>query len=203
MKKVMVKICGLTNDNDIEAVNLYKPDFVGFVLFFPKSKRNLELVEAKRLMKLVNAEIKKVAVVVSPSVEQAMMISDAGFDCIQIHGELNGEIIHNCNIPIIKAFNVSDLDKYSQYTSIENIKGFVFDANEPGSGKTFDWNTLKQLPESDKMVFLSGGLTPDNVRRAIEVVNPDVVDISSGVEYLDKPGKDPEKISNFIRNARN
>lgn len=203
MSKTEIKICGMINEADIEAVNEYKPEYVGFVLFFPKSKRNIDIKKAKELSKGLNANIKKVAVVVSPTIEQVIQISGAGFDYIQIHGEMPSEISSDSSIPIIKAFNVSDLDNYEKYVSMDCIKGFVFDANEPGSGKTFDWNMLNSMPKTSKLCFLSGGLSADNVNAAIDFVHPDVVDISSNVEYADRPGKDPEKIRKFIEAVRN
>lgn len=202
MVNTKVKICGMINELDIEAVNKYLPDYVGFVLFFPKSKRNLNIEQAKELIQKLDVRILKVAVVVSPTREQVEIISETGFDYIQIHGELTEDTLEGCSIPIIKAFNVTDLDNYEKFVALDNIKGFVFDANEPGSGKTFDWNVLNNLPKTNKLMFLSGGLDSENVKKAIAFVNPDVVDISSNVEYRDKPGKDPEKIRKFIEAVR-
>ena len=94
---------------------------------------------------------------------------------------------------------------YPHYQSLSNVAGYVFDAGEPGSGKTFDWNSLTDIDRDGRLFVLAGGLTPDNVRRAIEQVHPDVVDVSSGIEYdvvegVQKPGKDPEKMRLMKRN---
>ncbi len=71
-----------------------------------------------------------------------------------------------------------------------------------GSGKTFDWESLKKADCGNKKLFLAGGLTPD-VKAAIEAVRSDVVDISSGVEYDDvSKGKDESKVKAFIQNAK-
>lgn len=202
MKQPLVKICGLVCQKDVEAVNLYKSDYVGFVLFFPKSKRNLEIADAKELMNNLNPEIKKVAVTVSPTKEQVIEICAVGFDYIQIHGELSKDVLEICSIPIIKAFNVSDLNNFDYFSQIDKISGFVFDASAPGSGKTFDWDILDNLPRSDKLFILSGGLNASNVLEGISKVKPDIVDVSSGVEYSDKPGKNPDKIKEFIDTVR-
>lgn len=203
MKNTKVKICGLVCKEDAEAVNKYGSDFAGFVLYYPKSKRNLSLDDAIQLMKLLDSSIKRVAVTVSPTVDQIKDISSAGFDYIQIHGDLNEDMINASLIPIIKAFNVHDINQYNDFNLIDKIIGFVFDASAPGSGKTFDWNLIKDLPRTDKLLILSGGLSSENVCEGIKEVCPDIVDVSSGVEYKDKPGKDPEKIREFIENVHN
>lgn len=203
MMKTKVKICGLIKESDAEAVNKYKADFAGFVLYYPKSKRNLDLDNAKELMKLLDSSIKKVAVTVSPDLEQIKAISASGFDYIQIHGDLNDEMMKAASVPIIKAFNVKDIEQFEFFSNIDKVHGFVFDATNPGSGQTFDWNLIKNLPKTDKMIFLSGGLNAENVCEGIKEVAPDVVDVSSGVEYKDRPGKDPEKIREFINNVNN
>lgn len=198
-----VKICGLTTKDEVDYLKENKVDFCGMVLFFEKSKRNISVEKAKEIIDRLRLEefsstIKAVAVTVSPNAEQVKEIEKAGFDYIQIHGVIDDDLIRNCSIPVLKAFNVDDLEKYEHYLSIDNIKGFVFDAGEPGSGKTFDWNMLSSLSrDSNRLYILAGGLTADNVKRAIDTVNPDGVDVSSGVEYSDKPGKDPAKITAF------
>lgn len=73
-----------------------------------------------------------------------------------------------------------------------------FDAAEPGSGKAFDWKMLAEKKRT-KPWFLAGGLTAENTGKAISLIHPDVVDVSSGVEYTDRKGKDPEKIAAFVR----
>ena len=94
------------------------------------------------------------------------------------------------------------MDQYERYHNCASIVGYIFDAQEPGSGKTFDWSLVKQIPRDEKLFLLAGGLTPDNVQTAITYLNPDGVDVSSGVEYSDQPGKDPAKIHTFVSNVR-
>ena len=150
----------------------------------------------------LNPAIKKVAVVVSPSIEQIKEIQEANFDIIQIHGSLPDAVLNEISIPILKAFNISDMEHYPIYQKCEKIKGYVFDAQEPGSGKTFDWKLVTNIPRDHKLLLLAGGLTPNNVSQAIAALHPDGVDVSSGVEFTDKPGKDPEKIEQFIHAVR-
>ena len=193
-----VKICGLTSPAEARYLNENHVDFAGMVLFFPKSKRNISIEQAKDIMAALDAS-KRVAVVVSPSIEQIRQIEAAGFDYVQIHGEIpETEAEAAKAIPILKAFNVSDMDSYEKYHNDSRIAGYVFDAIEPGSGKTFDWKLVDNIPRDEKLLLLAGGLNPDNVRMAIEAVHPDGVDVSSGVENDDKAGKNPEKIHDFV-----
>lgn len=196
-----VKICGLTSPAEARYLNENHVDFAGMVLFFPKSKRNISIEQAMEIMAALDASIKRVAVVVSPSIEQVRQIEAAGFDYVQIHGEIpetETEAEAAIAIPILKAFNVSDMGSYEKYHNDSRIAGYVFDAIEPGSGKTFDWKLVDNIPRDEKLLLLAGGLNPDNVRMAIEAVHPDGVDVSSGVENDDKAGKNPEKIRDFV-----
>lgn len=196
-----IKICGLTSPAEARYLNENHVDFAGMVLFFPKSKRNISIEQAKEIMAALDASIKRVAVVVSPSIEQVRQIEAAGFDYVQIHGEIpetETEAEAAIAIPILKAFNVSDMGSYEKYHNDSRIAGYVFDAIEPGSGKTFDWKLVDNIPRDEKLLLLAGGLNPDNVRMAIEAVHPDGVDVSSGVENDDGAGKNPDKIHDFV-----
>ena len=197
-----IKICGMTCEADIKAVNTYLPDYIGFVLFFPKSNRNISIEQAEHLLEKVDKKIRTVAVVV--------------FDYIQIHGTVTEDVYKQCKLPILRAFNVSDLDKLNEYEAKDKIKGYVFDSKTPGSGKTFDWSLLdniRQRQKTDaskdvshkknkKMIFLAGGIDETNVKRAISQVAPDVIDLSSSVEKTSEDGtfhgKDPEKIRTIV-----
>ena len=195
-----IKICGLTSPAEARYLNENHVDFAGMVLFFPKSKRNISIEQAMEIMAALDASIKRVAVVVSPSIEQVRQIEAAGFDYVQIHGEIpetETEAEAAIAIPILKAFNVSDMGSYEKYHNDSRIAGYMFDAIEPGSGKTFDWKLVDNIPRDEKLLLLAGGLNPDNVRMAIEAVHPDGVDVSSGVENDNGAGKNPERIRAF------
>lgn len=199
---MMIKVCGLTTKKEAEFLNENKVDLAGMVMFFPKSKRNITPKTAMEIISSLDKSIKKVAVVVSPSYEEIKIIESLDFDYVQIHGELSEELESKINLPILKAFNIKDMDLYERYKVSKKVVGYVFDAQEPGSGKVFDWSLVKTLPKDGKILILAGGLNPENVAKAIEYIHPDGVDVSSGVEYGDKNGKDPEKIKRFVENAR-
>lgn len=197
-----IKICGLTAPKEAVYLNKHQVDYAGFVLFFPKSKRNLTIEQAKEIMCALDTTIQKVAVVVSPTLEQVLEIERANFDIIQIHGTLQDDVLEAVSIPIFKAFNITDMAHFPTYQKCEKIKGYVFDAQEPGSGKTFDWKLVETIPRDHKLLLLAGGLNPDNVSQAISALQPDGVDVSSGVEFSDKQGKDAVKIEQFVTAVR-
>ena len=202
MRKTKVKICGIKTEQDIEIINEVKPDYAGFIVLFPKSKRNISLEEAAYACARIDSDIKKVAVTVAPSLEDVRAIIKAGFKIVQIHGELP-EGLENEPIDVIKAFNVKDLGEFESCANKDFIRGYVFDAARPGSGETFDWNLLSSIPKDGKLFILAGGLNSENVAEAIRFANPDVVDVSSAVEYAPNIiGKDPDKVRSFVKAVR-
>lgn len=200
---MVIKVCGLTKPGEAEYLNRNHVDFAGIVLFYPKSRRNNTIRNAKEIIKNLDSSIQKVAVVVSPLPEQIREIEQAGFDYVQVHGELSKEVLEEISLPVLRAFNVKDMNLYESYHSCKKVAGYVFDALEPGSGKTFDWNLVKTLPKDEKLLFLAGGLHAGNVAEAIRAIQPDGVDVSSGVEREDGQGKDLAKIELFVNAVRN
>lgn len=197
-----IKICGLTTPQEAEWVSKAQADYAGMVLFFPKSKRNITIEQAKEIMKSLSSKIQKVAVVVSPSALQIKEIQEAGFDIVQIHGQVLPEALEILQIPFLRAFNVDNMQEWERYEAEPKCIGYVFDAVKPGSGKTFDWSSIPNLPEDGKPYLLAGGLNPDNVGSAVAAMHPYGVDVSSGVESDSGMGKDPEKIEAFVRAVR-
>lgn len=238
MKQTMkIKICGLTMPEEAAYIVNNAVDFCGMVLFYPKSKRNISIEQAKMLMSeldiavkrvstddkkmgcsLVTEAPKKVAVTVSPTAEQVDEIIKCGFDIIQIHGKLDKLVVDNCTIPILRAYNSSDIPEGGTFSDIPELKelltsekiiGFLFDASIPGSGKSFDYELLRNIKLGDKLFALAGGLNFENVKDSIERMSnaglglPDIVDTSSGVENDNGLGKDPVKIEKFVSAVRN
>lgn len=198
-RAVLVKVCGLTDTVEADYLNKNKVDFAGFVLFFPKSKRNISIEKAEQIMAELDENIKKVAVIVSPDESEIQQINGSGFDYVQIHGEIKDRLLEQISKPVFKAFSIKDIKNIHKYQNNAKIVGYVFDAAVPGSGKVFDWSILNDIKRDAKTFILAGGLNDSNVREAVKLVNPDVVDVSSGVEYDSGSGKDPEKIKQFIR----
>ncbi len=204
---MLVKICGLTKPEEAEYLNENGADLAGFVLFFPKSKRNITVDRAREIMARLDNGIKTVAVVVAPGATELKVIAEAGFDYVQIHGDVSGELLQLAaerGLKVLKAFNVSDMDKYEYFHSRSEIAGYVFDAAVPGSGQTFDWSLVHDIPRDEKLLILAGGLHPGNVVEAVTALKPDGVDVSSGVEFGGDAfsGKDPYKVAAFTAAAK-
>lgn len=200
MKKI--KICGITQEIEAEYLNEAGVDYAGFVQFVPKSKRNISTEKAIAIMKRLVPDIRPIAVTVSPDEEQLKKIEAAGFFAVQIHGQISDGLLDRISIPVIKAFNVNDLSEYERFHQNKNVMGYIFDAQVPGSGKTFDWSLLKHIPRDEKTAFLAGGLTPQNVAQALMATGADGADASSGVENENGIGKSKEKILEFVKQIR-
>lgn len=209
---MIVKICGIKDLAGMEAALEAGADRVGLV-FFPPSPRNVSPVNAKPLAALARGSAKIVALTVDADDALLGEIESAvAPDMHQLHGSETParvrEIRERFGKPVAKAIPVAaaeDLAAVSDYeTAADEI---LFDAKAPkdatrpgGHGRAFDWNLLRNIARK-KPVMLSGGLDPENVAAAIEIVRPDAVDVSSGVERA--PGvKDREKIFAFVRAAR-
>ncbi len=207
---VKVKICGLTSTEEVQMLISEKAEYGGVVLFYEKSKRNCNPEQAKKIvLALQRGGIKSIAVTVAPTLQQTKRIADMGFDYIQIHGELKEEVLRKGSLPIIRAFNVTNMEEQISIRNEKRIVGWLFDGVTSGEGKCFDWSILSNMERNGKMVFLAGGLTAENVSEAVKEVKPDVVDVSSGVEFenpdeIIRRGfrKNPEKVKQFIRNAK-
>lgn len=203
MKK-KIKICGITAEKEIGYLAEAGVDYAGFVVFYPKSKRNISIERAGELLQCLPAPISPVAVTVSPALEQLREIERAGFAAVQIHGTIQDEVIRQLSIPVLKAFNVEDLEAFSHYEQMDQVVGFVLDAPIPGSGQVFDWSMVKQLPSTEKMLLLAGGLNPENISDALRVLGDQIdgVDTSSGVENENGVGKSREKILALVSAVR-
>lgn len=208
VEKTKIKICGITRKEEAAFLNEAKADYAGFV-FFEKSKRNISLDKAQQICKSLNHGIQKVAVTVSPDVEQVVSVKQAGFDILQVHGTLSEEVVKASELPIWRAVNIADEAQLAQMfasepkASKEKIVGYVVDGAGYGGGKPFDWErTAEQIKKytKGKKLILAGGLNADNVRNGIRYFSPDVVDVSSSVE--DEHGKSKAKIEEFVRKVR-
>lgn len=195
----LIKICGLTRPEDVEAANSLRPDMVGFVFYGP-SRRCLTAEAAKELSSSLDPSIRRVGVFVD---EDPLVIADlvgSGIvDTVQLHGFEDAAYIHGLrrlvDAPIIKGFVVSGEDDISA-ANASDADMVLLDAGK-GSGRTFDWSILEGM---ERDYILSGGLAPGNVSDALERLRPLGVDVSSGVET--DGWKDPEKMRMFVESVR-
>ncbi|TFH44664.1 phosphoribosylanthranilate isomerase [Streptococcus equinus] len=189
-----VKICGLSTREAVEVAVNSGADYIGFV--FAKSKRQVGIKQASHLAQFIPKTVQKVGVFVSPTLmELQEAIVKVPLDLVQIHGEFSDEDFEKLDVPSIRAIPVE-----KTLEEIETKADFLlFDAPLAGSGKTFDWELLKNQV-IEKPYFLAGGLTVDNVKQAITFFRPYAVDVSSGVETDGK--KDLLKIMRFIESVK-
>ena len=104
--RTKIKICGLTSPEEAALLDPSHVDAAGMVLFCPKSKRNITIERAVEIMKALPKGIKKVAVTVSPTVEEADLAEKAGFDFLQVHGTMERDFVIHGGLPIIRAVNI-------------------------------------------------------------------------------------------------
>ncbi len=200
---VKVKICGLTSLEDALHALRSGADYLGFILY-PKSPRFVPPEKRKEILKELGEAV-RVAVMVNPSEEEVLRTFEEGFDLIQLHGEESLDFAHRVGIErVIKAFRVKDKtpqidegwkDAYGVLLDTYSKKAYG------GTGVSFNWEIAREVKKRGFRLFLSGGLKPENVRRAVEEVKPFAVDVSSGVEM--SPGiKDKIKVERFIKEAK-
>lgn len=208
---VKVKICGVRNEDALEAAVEAGADFVGLV-FYPPSPRSVSLSRARALADRSKGRVATVAVLVDA--DDALIsdiVNGVRPDMLQLHGQETPERCADIRTlsgkPIIKAVPVSSADDISaaeRYRDAADL--MLFDAKVPtgallpgGNGVPFDWTVLKGA-RPDRFI-LSGGLSVETVGRAIATTGATVVDVSSGVESA--PGvKDVDLIRAFVRAAK-
>ena len=199
-----VKICGITNYKDAAKSLDYGADALGFI-FYEKSKRYINPKEAAKIIKELPPFLTKVAVFVDSSFRQINKItSELSINTVQLHGNETPEFCAKFKQTVIKALRIRTSVNLQEVDSFP-AQAILFDTFSEtefgGTGKSFDWNILKNL-RTDKKIILSGGLNPDSIEQAIKTVRPYAVDVSSGVEK--SPGiKDHTKIKKFIEAVKN
>ena len=178
-----IKICGLKRLEDVEIVNKYKPDFVGFV--FADSKRKVTSDLARQMKQNLDDSIQSVGVFVDAAIDEILEIHEQGIiDMAQLHGSESDEYIEelkkksNCQLKIINAIEMDDEKDLLEYDN-STADYLLFDSGK-GSGKTFDWRLIRQ--DLKKEFFLAGGLNYQNISRAINEFDPYAIDLSSSVE---------------------
>lgn len=197
-----IKLCGMFRDCDIDYANEAKPDYVGFILGFPKSHRNIDAETARRLRSRLDTGIKAVGVFVNSPETTCAEYADCGIiDVIQLHGDEDADFIRRLreltSAPIIKAAKIRTPEDIGRVQALG--ADYVLLDNGTGTGEMFD-HSLLDGAEIRQPFFLAGGLTPENLRQAAESVRPYCVDLSSGVE-TDR-FKDREKMLEAVRVIR-
>ena len=197
-----VKICGLMELDHVQVAVESGADAIGFV--FAKSRRQVTVTQAKNLAAAVPPGVLKIGIFANESLEEVERITkEVPLDMVQLHGDEDPDYVRNVAFPTIKALSITDEEDVHRASQYE-VDYFLFDAPgvdfRGGSGHSFDWTYLTKSNIPKDKVILAGGLNEHNINEAINLVNPYMVDVSSGVETEHR--KDADKIRTFLRAVR-
>ena len=187
---MLLKICGITREEDARCAALYGADFIG-AIHVESSKRFVPIEQAKKIFAVVKPA-KTVLVVRDMELEKLQAVIDAIHPyAVQLHGHESPEYAMSLkDVKIWKAFNLNILDNFQEV--LDFPADIIVADSGGGTGKPCDWSCAAELARQ-RPVFLAGGITPENVQDAIAAVHPAGIDVAGGVESV--PGiKDHEKI---------
>ena len=196
-----IKICGLSRPEDVDFINGARPDWCGFIINFPKSRRNVTPDQVRALRARLAPGITPVGVFVDqPAEAVAALLGDGTIEVAQLHGRDDEDYLAALRTlapgkTIWKAFQVRSIAQV-QSAQASSADCILLDSGQ-GSGAAFDWSLARDVR---RPFLLAGGLTPDNLPRAIQQVRPMGVDLSSGVET--EYQKDRNKILAAVAAAR-
>ena len=200
MKRPRIKICGITNIDDASQAVELGADALGFVFYRPSS-RYIDILNAKKVAEQLPPFVSLVGLFVDAEPEIVYQaIDQIPLTVLQFHGAEDAAYCDQFKFPYIKALRMSpELALNTAVSSYPNAKAILLDAYKKGvpggTGEVFDWGRVPK--HSQTPIILAGGLTPDNISRAVAKTQPYAVDVSGGVESM--PGiKDHQKIADFI-----
>lgn len=199
-----IKICGLTRREDIEMVNIFLPDYVGFV--FAQSTRKISEETADALRQRLKKEVPAVGVFVDAPEEQIITLCRRQcIQMVQLHGNEDRRYMERLkealpDVPILRAVRVQNTRQILEAQSLP-CEYLLLDSFQRGqyggSGKTFDRSLI---PPLTKPFFVAGGVNGENVETILRECRPFAVDVSSGAE-TDRV-KDPQKIKDLVEKVR-
>ncbi len=203
---VKVKICGITNWPDARCAVEAGADFLGFN-FYSGSARYIAPAAARRIVRRLPKKVVSVGVFVNmPEKKMLRIARTVGLGCLQLHGDESPQAIVRLerDLPVIKAVRVQNSSRAPRLARFQRATAVLLDgfddSQRGGTGKTFPWSIVRRTKRNG-FFFLAGGLTPENVGRAIRIAQPYAIDVCTGVEA--KPGKkDPVRVKAFMRAVR-
>ena len=201
---VQVKICGITNVEQALMAQRAGADALGLVIY-SKSSRYVSIEQAAEIRSAIEPQTLAVALLVNADADFVKrVINEVRPDLLQFHGDESPAFCQQFSFPFIRAIRMREgLDLNAEVAAYNADGGFLFDAwsddQYGGTGHQFDWSRLPQ--EREFKLILAGGLRPDNITQAVIQVQPDMVDVSGGVE-LSAGVKDPQKVATFIANTK-
>jgi phosphoribosylanthranilate isomerase len=198
--RTAVKVCGIRRSEDAVLAAGLGAAALGFV-FWPRSPRVVSAAVAREIIARLPPFVTAVGVFVNQPVDEVLeTASAAGVSAVQLHGDEDPVAYVSRGVRVIKALAVGEQFTAADAARVPAGVTVLLDAHDPirrgGTGQTIDWSRAAAVAGM-RPVVLSGGLTPDNVERAVRTVRPYAVDVSSGVEAA--PGvKDESKLRAFF-----
>lgn len=213
MSSAKVKICGVTNEEDAHLVVASGADMLGLIVEVPvATPRKISIAEAEVITQEIGDAIDLVAVLCPGSVHEVeRVVQKIEPFAVQLHGFESNEFLRSVRTALldVKVIKTVHLDPQGRIhggmpdeDSVDFILLDTFAPQLGGTGRTHSWAKSREIVEASSVpVILSGGLTPENVRDALEVVDPYGVDVASGVESSGGK-KSTEKVFQFVRAAK-
>ncbi|WP_435117836.1 phosphoribosylanthranilate isomerase [Halolamina sp. C58] len=208
---VRAKLCGLGTEADVHAAVDAGADALGFITDVGvDTPRELSPERAATLADTAPPFVTTVAVTIPESVGAAVEVADrVDPDALQIHGEFGPddvrEIRERAGVDVVVAVSADDRDRAVELDGAADalLVDSLTETDAGGTGETHDWEQTRELREElSTPLVLAGGLTPENVREAVATVDPFAVDVASGVERDDEPGrKDHDALAAFVTEA--
>lgn len=209
--RVQIKVCGLTRPADVAAAAALDVDYVGVI--FAGGPRNRTLAEAVHILRESGTAARVGVFGTLSAAELSNYVRTVPLSVAQLHGDSSPRAVLAARaigvhevwavVPVIDSTLRHDVEELFQCAD-----AVVLDTTDVGglggTGRSFDWGAAGELLHPMRRhakLVIAGGLTPDNVARAIELLKPDIVDVSSGVESSTGV-KDPKLLSRFIEAAR-
>ena len=203
MSRVKVKICGVRTVEEAQAAVDAGADALGFN-FWPRSARYIEPHAAHEVITGITPTVCTVGVFVNEDANRIVDIaSELGLSAVQLHGDESPEFCER--LTSIKTFKTIKAIRVGQDFDLGVIESYrvnmvLLDSSSEGSyggtGRSFDWRIAIEAKHLAPII-LAGGLTIENVWRAIMKVRPAAIDVCSGVEA--EPGrKDLDKLRGFM-----
>ncbi len=197
--RTKIKICGLRRIQDVDYVNYYKPDYIGYV--FANTKRKVSDSEAAQMTVALDSSIIPVGVFVNDDIEHiASLCNNNTIKCIQLHGDEDVSYIKKlrtltdtCIIKAVRVQSTAQLIDFQDFPCDYLLLDTYVKDSYGGTGKCFD---RTMIPQNYRPFFLAGGLSPDNMAQAVHECHPYCVDLSSAVET--EGWKDADKIKNVM-----
>lgn len=208
-----IKFCGIQKMETVEAINQLPFDvlkYIGFVL--APSRRQVTGIQLKALIGALSPKQKSVGVFVNPTTKELESALLSGIEVLQFHGDESPQVIEahlealfgNTRPPGLQIWKVLRVDKTRGVQPNLSPLGFdkvLLDKLDPlaygGTGKTFDWQLLKNLPIPSSQVIIAGGIHAGNVHHLMSQYAPSIIDVSSGIETEGQ--KDVQKMIAFLK----